>query len=199
MDTYSRIIQFLKVVLPLMALALLSTVFLLSRGVDPEATIPFAEQDLADRTRDQQVTAPFFSGTTKDGDEITVTAALARPGGPGSPAEAEDLNARIRLIGGREIRLTSDLGSLSLDSDLATFTGNVVITSSDGMRVTTAELTAAISGVSGHAPGQVDGTGPIGAFTAGALELGPKTRGGPVHMLFKDGVKLIYDPGQKER
>ena len=43
MDRYSRMIAFLKVLLPLMALALLSTLFLLSQNTEPMASIPFAE------------------------------------------------------------------------------------------------------------------------------------------------------------
>ena len=93
MDRYSRMVALLKVLLPLAALALLSTLFLISRGVNIEATIPFADHEIEERMRGQQITAPFFSGTTAQGDEITVTASIARPGGPSSPAVATDLTA----------------------------------------------------------------------------------------------------------
>ena len=81
MDRYSRTVAYLKVLLPLTALALLSTLFLISRGIDTEAVIPFAQKDIEERMRGQQLTAPFFSGTTSGGDEIMVTASTARPGG----------------------------------------------------------------------------------------------------------------------
>jgi lipopolysaccharide export system protein LptC len=60
LDRYSRTIAFLKVLLPLTALAILATLFLLSRSEDTVATIPFAEDDVSSRTRDQQVTRPFL-------------------------------------------------------------------------------------------------------------------------------------------
>lgn len=199
MDLYSRMVALFKVLLPLAALALLSTVFLLSRSTDPTATIPFAEQEMADRMRDQQVTAPYFSGTTSKGDEIMVTASIARPGGPNSPAEATDLSAQITMVDGVHLTLRSDTGSVAIDTDIATFEGNVIITTTTGYVVLTDTLHTALSGITANTPGQIEGTGPLGDFTAGNMQIDTKTEGGPVHMLFKNGVKLIYDPKKPER
>ncbi|MEM7320688.1 MAG: LPS export ABC transporter periplasmic protein LptC [Pseudomonadota bacterium] len=199
MDLYSRIVQFLKVALPLTALALLSTLFLLSRGNDIDAVIPFAQQDMADRIRDQQITKPYYSGTTEKGEEILVTADYARPGSPGKPAEAIELRATIFLNSGRVIKLDSELGSIAPDRGQATFTGDVVIQSSDGMTITTDLLTTELDVVAGESPGEIHGTGPIGEFTAGAMQFGSEKSDGPVHMHFTDGVKLIYDPQKAER
>lgn len=199
MDSYSRIVAFLKVVLPLAALALLSTLFLLSRSVDPTATIPFAEQDMKDRIGGQQITAPFFSGTTEDGEQIMIQAALARPGGAGQPANAEQLRARITMTGGEKITLRSDRGTIGVDNDTATFAGNVEIRSASGFVLVTDALETALSGIRAHSPGEISGTGPIGEFTAGRMEMETKTEGGPIHTLFKNGVRLVYDPKQTER
>lgn len=199
MDSYSRIVRFLKVLLPLAALALLSSLFLLSRSIDPEATIPFAEKDIKDRIGGQQVTAPYFSGTTSGGDEVIVTAALARPGGDGQPAEAETLSARITMTGGELITMTSDTGMVAFDSDLATFVGNVRITTTSGYTILSDRLEAALNGLSARSPGTISGKGPIGTFTAGQMIMASKTDGGPIHTLFKNRVKLIYEPKQTER
>ncbi|GGH28637.1 lipopolysaccharide export system protein LptC [Cribrihabitans marinus] len=199
MDSHSRIVQYLKVLLPLTALALLSTVFLLSRSITPESTIPFTDQDMADRLRDQQVTAPFYSGVTSRGEEIVVAADIARPGREGGPALAETLQARITLEGGRRITMKSDHGEVALDADVATFMGNVVIRTSDGLTVTTDTLEAALTGVSGSTPGRVEAEGPIGQLTAGAMEFGPENAEGPIHIRFTNGVKLIYEPETVER
>lgn len=199
MDLYSRLIAFLKVLLPLAALGILATLFLLSRTTGPIATIPFADKDIADRMRDQQITAPFFSGTTSKGEEIIVTASVVRPGGPDTPAEAVDLNGRITLADGQRITLESKTGKFDLPDDMATFSGNVKIATSTELLVLTDVLNTALSGVYGNTPGQVEGSGPFGDFTAGQMEMTAKKDGGPVHMLFKNGVKLIYDPKQSER
>ncbi len=199
MDGYSRLIQILKVSLPLAALGLLSTLFLLSDSVDPESTIPFAETEILDRIRGQQVTNPFFSGTTSKGEEITVRADVARPGAEDQPAEATNLRGRVRLQNGRDMQMSSDMGQLALNGDIATFTGNVVITSADGMRLETALLNTSLKQVTGNAPGEVRGAGPMGTLTAGAMEFGTENQNGPVRMLFTDGVKLIYVPQKSER
>ena len=199
MDRYSRMIAFLKVLLPLAALALLSTLFMISRGVNTEAVIPFAEHEIEERMRGQQITAPYFSGTTSQGDEITVTASIARPGGPTSPPVATDLVAVIRMADGGRLTLSSDSGEVHLDKDTVNFIDNVEITSAAGLLVTTDLLNATLSGISADSPGPVRAIGPIGTLNAGTMQLRTKTQGGPLHMLFNNRVKLVYDPKKSER
>ena len=194
MDSYSRMVAYLKVILPLAALALLSTLFLLSGGGDREATLPFARQEIEERVRGQQITAPFFSGTTDDGDEITISAALARPGGSGGLAEAKVLSAQMKMAQGGQIALRSDSGTVDPATDAARFDGAVEITTSTGYVVRTDRLDADIGSFHASTPGEVRATGPVGELTAGQMDIAPKNPGGPVHMVFKGGVKLIYDP-----
>jgi len=199
MDRYSRMVAFLKVLLPLAALALLSTLFLISRGMNTEATIPFAAHEIEERMRGQQITAPFFSGTTAQGDEIAVTASIARPGGATLPAVATDLVAVIRMADGGRLTLSSQSGEVQIDKDIASFIGKVEITSAAGLVVTTDLLNATLSGISADSPGPVQAIGPIGTLNAGTMQLQTKTQGGPLHMLFNNGVKLVYDPRKSER
>jgi len=198
-DIRSRMVALFKVLLPLTALGILSTLFLLSRSIDPTAKIPFAEQEMADRLRNQQVTGPVYSGITDNGDEITVTASLARPGGSGAPSEAINLDALIVMGNGQRITLTSDTGTLSADGGTATFTGNVEIISATGIVVRTEALNAALNAIEGDTPGTVTATAPFGDLTAGNMQLREKSDGGPLHMIFNNGVKLIYDPKVSDR
>ncbi len=199
MDRYSRIIALLKVTLPLAALALLSTLFLISRRVNTEPTIPFAQFEIEDRLRDQQVTAPFFTGTTSSGHEITIAAAKAFPDQQQGIASATDLEAELRTSEGRSILLLSDSGSVHPASDSARLTGNVRILTSDGMRVETDALEAHLGRAEARSPGTITATGPFGDFTAGAMRIFTKSKKGNVHIEFTDGVKLVYDPAKVER
>lgn len=199
MDRYSRFVALLRVVLPLTALALLSTLFLLSRGVDTEAVIPFADTEIQDRTRSQQVTEPFFSGVTPNGNEIMVTATTARPGIASGLAAAEDLSAVIRTPEGTEITMVSDRGTFDLREQMASFLGNVVIKNTWGYTVKTAILNSSMSNVQASTPGEVTGTGPIGDFTAGRMILNTEKGSSDTHFFFTNGVKLIYDPKNAER
>ena len=197
MDPYSRMVNLLKVLLPLAALALLSTVFLISRGENTEAVIPFAQPDIEERLRGQQVTGPYFSGTTTAGDEISVTATVARAGAD-VPLLATDLQAEIRMVAGGQLTLRSDRGTVHPDQNLARFIGNVEITSADGLRIRTDALKTNLSTLQGESPSAIEAEGVLGKLTAGRMEISAVSEGGPVTLLFTNGVKLVYDPQKLE-
>ncbi len=199
MDRYSRMVQFLKVLLPLAAIFLLSTVFLLSRSVDNNVSVPFSSKDIDERLSDQVVTQPNYRGVTPDGEEIQVEARNARQGSEGDNPTAADLQGRFGLRNGGEITLVSNSGTIRPDKGTATFIGDVVITTTDGIQITTELLNTSLDEIRGDTPGQIDGTGPIGDFTAGRMTFGTEKKDGPVHILFTDGVKLIYEPQKAER
>ncbi|MEP2714951.1 LPS export ABC transporter periplasmic protein LptC [Pseudophaeobacter sp.] len=198
MDHYSRMVSYLKLLLPLTALGLLSTLFLISRGADTEAVIPFADREIEERLRGQQVTGPFFSGSTSQGDEIWVTATVARASAD-QPVIANELKAEIRMVAGGQLTLTSDRGTVHPDQDLARFIGNVEIITTDGMVVETEALKTQLSMVHAESPGAIRATGDLGELTAGHMEITSETVGGPVHLLFTKSVKLVYDPQKLER
>ncbi len=199
MDFYSRSVSFFKVLLPLVALGILATLFLLSRTDETDTKIPFAEAEMTPRMRDQQATKPFFSGTTTNGEEIFVSADVARPGNQTTPGTADNLSARIKLEDGNVISLKSAFGTVNPATDVVTFDGDVRISTSTGYLILTEKLNAALSGVEANTPGMVEGEGPIGEFTAGTMQITSKNGQNDVHMVFKKGVKLVYDPKQSER
>ncbi|ABF62759.1 LPS export ABC transporter periplasmic protein LptC [Rhodobacteraceae bacterium R_SAG7] len=199
MDRYSRVVSYLKVALPLTALALLSTLFLISHNINTDPSIPFAEIELENRLRGQQVTAPFFTGTTATGQEITIAATKALPGGDGEGASASDLEAEILTTEGRRILLLSDRGSIRPDQDLAVLVGNVRIITADGTRVESERLNAELSGLQVVSPGPVTAQGPMGDFSAGTMRIFTDSKNAPVHIEFTEGVKLVYDPAKIER
>ena len=57
-DRHTQVVGWLKVALPLLALAVLATLFLLSDRIDPDAALPYAEVDVAERAREPRMTAP---------------------------------------------------------------------------------------------------------------------------------------------
>ncbi|WP_322867325.1 LPS export ABC transporter periplasmic protein LptC [Aquicoccus sp. G2-2] len=202
-DTYSRVVAWLKILLPLLALGLLATLFLFSRSIDPTSTIPFTTIDLTERARDEQVTNPQFAGATTKGDLIAFRAAKARPDpDDASRALATALDARIDLKSGNTITFSADHGSVDQQKDRAELDGNVVIKSSTGYRVTTKKLISGMKEIHAETPGPVNGEGPPGSFTAGRMLLTDHAAEGvpesDVHLLFTDGVKLIYDPSRKK-
>ncbi|WP_415922365.1 LPS export ABC transporter periplasmic protein LptC [Tateyamaria sp. SN6-1] len=197
MDRYSRIVAWLKVLLPLAALALLSTLFLLSRNTDPVAAVPFADDELLDRVRDEQITGPFFSGTTTDGDRVSVAAGTMRTG-LGKASEVEDLSAQIDMQSGTRIILFSDAGQFDMTNAQSNLTGNVVVTTSTGFKMTTDSLLADFDAMQVDAPQPVAATSPFGTLNAGQMRMERRGADENAHLIFTDGVKLIYDPTNLE-
>ena len=200
MDSYSRRVAVLKVVLPLAALGILSTLFMLSRDTDPNATIPFSDAEIAERIRDQQITAPRFAGTTENGDEVFLTATKAVPGGDGEPGAAEDLRGEIRLAAGGTVSFHAERGSVNLPDDFAEFRGGVTVTTDTGYELLTETLRTAVRKIEATAPGAVTGTGPVGHLNAGAMYLSAKDNDAKrTHLVFTGGVKVVYYPNESER
>ena len=197
MDRYSRFVAWLKVLLPLTALALLSTLFLLSRDTDPVAAIPFADDELLTRVRDEQITGPFFSGTTTDGDRVSVAAGTMRTG-TGRQSEVEDLSAQIDTTSGTRIILFSDTGAFDMRTAQSNLAGNVIITTSRGFKMTTDSLDADFDSMSVAAPHPVAATSPFGTLNSGQMRMEKRGPGETAHLIFTDGVKLVYDPSKPE-
>lgn len=199
MDRYSRMVQFLKVLLPLAAILMLSTVFLLSRSIETNVSVPFSQKEVDERLAGQVVTRPNYRGTTRKGEDIQIEAQQAAQGGQGDTPTAAQFQGRFGLLNGGVITLDSNQGRLSPDKGVATFVGDVLITTTDGMQVTTDLLNTSLDEIRGDTPGQVNGTGAIGNFSAGRMVFGAEKTDGPVHILFTDGVKLVYEPEKAER
>ena len=197
-DRYSRLISYLKVLFPLTALAILSTLFLLSRAVDPDAQIPFADKEIQDRLRDQQVTGPFFTGTTVDGDQIMFSAEkLTTPEGQTGSNEAENIKTVLDLAQGDSITMTANRAIFDLARDHAELTGEVLITTTSGYRMSSDLLTTAISTLTLISPGPVSGEAPAGTLYAGSMSLSVPQTGAAAQLVFTNGVKLVYSPKQR--
>ena len=194
MDRYSRMITFLKVLLPLMALALLSTLFLLSRNTEPMASIPFAEAEVNERMRDQQITGPFFSGSTEQGDQISFSAGKIGVADGNGRVTANDISAQIDLSSGARLVFFADLGEVDIANDTSILSGKVLITTSTGYKINSERLVSAMTSLNMESPDKIIAEGPLGTFSAGSMRLTFSEKTKFTQMIFTNAVKLIYDP-----
>jgi len=196
-DLRSRVINWLKILLPLAALGLLSTVFLLSRTLDPTNSIPVNRADLEARTGSQQISGPSFAGATDEGHLVAFVATEARLDPDQSDRViADTMAAKIDLIDGGQINITSDVGTVDDLAGLAVLQGDVVLTSSTGYRIETELLTTQMREIAAESGGAITGNGPPGQIDAGKMTMTSDAQSGDVHLLFTNGVKLIYDPSK---
>ena len=198
-DIHSRVVAWAKVLLPVTALAILSTMFLLSQSHDPERAIPYADVDVDALLRDQRVGEPNYSGVTRDGAAIEMRAAEARPD-PAQPTRvgAELLTAAIELAGGGRLGIDAERGTIDTGRSTARLEGGVVILASDGTRVETDALDAALDRTEIASEGEVTADSPMGRMTAGRMTIRQDAATGGMVVDFSDGVKLVYAPPTEE-
>lgn len=192
-QSYSKAVSWLKILLPILALGLLSTLFLLARPVDPEANLPFSEQEVEDLKREQRVGRPTYTGMTGDGSAITVVADTARPDIT-NPArfDADNLTAQIETEAGVRIDIDAPTGVIDNDADLLTLSGGVEVQTSDGYTVLTDTVETTLDSTRLETTGRVHGKGPAGDLWADRMEMTQQENGSTL-MVFKGDVKVIYN------
>jgi len=195
-NNYSRFVALTKVILPIIALGILSTLFLFSRNIDPTQSIPFADMDVEELARAQRIGAPNYAGVTEDGAAISVTATTARPHeGNTKVISATDVTAVIEDTAGGRIDITAKDGMIDSELQQVTLGGGVEILTSTGYIVHTEGLVIALDETSMASDGRITAKGPFGSFSAGQMVLEVQNSAKDTHLLvFKGGVKLIYDP-----
>ncbi len=196
---HTRLVNWAKIILPLVALGLLSTLFLLSRKVDLTDQIPIADVDLAQRAHDQGVTNPSFAGVAQGGEEVSFRAQSVRP----DPADrdillADRAQAKLRLNGGGVVDITSQRGMANQGDMTALLEGDVLFETTTGYVIRTDSINTQFSTLYAETPGPITGSGPPGDLAAGRMLLTSDPETGAANLRFTDGVKLIYMPAKPE-
>lgn len=188
---YSRFVRFARLVFPLLALALLSTLFLFSRTLDPSQAIIISDLDVEKIAREQILAAPRFSGITSDGSELQISADSARPD-PENPQRltAEMVAATLKTQIGVSYEMVASGGIYDGETNTLSLSDGVRMVTSDGYRFSTDNLVANLRITEVIIPSRIEGSGPSGRIEAGSMTL-RQTNDRPV-LEFKNGVKLIY-------
>jgi lipopolysaccharide export system protein LptC len=195
-DRHSRVVGWLKVALPLAALAILSTLFLLSDRIDPEDALPYAEVDVEELAREPRMTAPTYAGMTTDGAALSLTAVEARPSAGTAPSTAAGLRLELATPDGGKTELLAATAVMDEVARRLVLSGGVTVTTSTGYRLEMAEVEAKLdrSGLESRSP--VTATGPAGDLRADRMVLSQDIQTPGAYLLvFKGGVRLVYQPG----
>ncbi|MGR3659908.1 MAG: LPS export ABC transporter periplasmic protein LptC [Paracoccaceae bacterium] len=197
-NNYSTLVAWLKIVLPLTALAILSTLFLVSQSIDPSRAIPIADVDVEEMVREQRVGKPNYSGVTKNGVAFTVTADSANPNfGDNQKMTAEHINAHIETTSGASIVIIADSGAFETKSRQADLSGGVTIETSTGYFISTDAIHSTFDLTALETGSGVEADGPLGKLTAGKMVLtqqSGQTDAGEYLLVFTNGVKVVYNP-----
>jgi lipopolysaccharide export system protein LptC len=193
-DLHSRMVSWAKILLPLLALAFLSTLFLFARQIDPEDAIPYAEVDVAERIREPRLTAPTYSGVTADGSSVVFTAVEARPENGDVNARAVALSIQIDMPDGGRADLTAASGTLDRDAGLLLLQGSVLLTTNTGYTVASNAIDVRLDRTGISSPGAITAEAPAGTITADAMTLQQAGEAGAYVLVFTGRVRLLYKP-----
>jgi lipopolysaccharide export system protein LptC len=195
-DAHTRVVGWLKVALPLMALAILSTLFLVADRIYPEDALPYAEVDVEELAREPRMTAPAYAGTTSDGAALSLTAEEARPETEGAPAQALGLRLSLATPDGGLTELRAATATMDDAARQVVLSGGVTVTTDTGYRLETAEVAARLDRSGLESRGAVSAKGPAGDIQAGGMTLSQDNRTPGAYLLvFNKGVRLVYLPG----
>ncbi|WP_224816681.1 LPS export ABC transporter periplasmic protein LptC [Hasllibacter sp. MH4015] len=190
---YSNAVVWVKVTLPLIALALLSSLFLLSGSPDPDAALPYAEVDIDQITREQRVTEPRFAGVLGDDQALVLVAeAVSAASGQTEQIRAQGVEGRLDLNQQDYVSVIAALGNIDMARQVATLSDGVTLESSLGYRMNSDRLLVALNRVDLSAPTPVIVTGPGLEITADSMELSGDQ--GEAIVRFNGSVRMLYDP-----
>lgn len=188
--TRTRIVRWLRVLLPLLALLILSTMFLFSSR---PASGP---DDGAASGQEHLMLMPQYSGVTSDGAELSLRASRASPIDEGT-VTARDLVLDWQAQSGLSAQLTAPDGMI--ENERIMLRGGVRMTTSSGWQMDAPNVDAATDRSDLIATGGVKADAPLGHLTAERMQMLPDARfapgpDAPSVLNFTGKVHLIYLP-----
>ncbi|WP_138471712.1 hypothetical protein [Poseidonocella sp. HB161398] len=199
-NAYSRAIAVVKVVLPLVALGILSTLFLLSRNGQQGEPLPWTDAELGEMAREERLGNAVYAGITEDGAELRLTAGQITPDrSQDGVAHGEVLAARLARPDGITLDIAAPAGQIDQKAHRAELTGGVEIRSADGYVATMPGVQIRTNLSYLQSLGPVEAEGPAGTLSAGGLTVTAEPGGASGTVaLFTGGVHLIYRPQATE-
>ncbi len=199
-NRYSRFVAWFKVLLPVLALILLSTMFLVSRGIDPSRALTYAKVDLDDLARNQRITEPRFSGVTEDGAAMSFSARSARPEGDDPNVfSVTGLSAELSTPDGGGVQITAGRALVDGTAERLDLSGDVMLETSTRYRIVAPGLNLSTRQTWAESTGPVVAEAPAGRIEAGLFELTQQDDDAGTYLLvFKEGVRMVYVPKPAE-
>lgn len=193
-NLHSQLVFLAKVGLPLTALAILSTLFLVSRKINPEDAIPYADVDIEDRLRDPKMTGAGLSGMTPDGSTISLSAAQVKQTEKGGVTLLQVVGS-LQAPDGTKADVASSAAWMDPDNHLIWLTKGAEFHLSNDYEVSAESLSIATDRTFVESQGAVLVDGPFGQLTAEHMQFSSAgDRNGPFILDFKGKVRLLYQP-----
>lgn len=194
-NLYSGFVTFAKIVLPLAAIGLLASLFLLAGGPEETERIPYSDVELEEIISGQRLASPNYQSVLADGAALSIVAERGLPDQEvKGRIRADEIVARLTGLDGIRTLLTAPHGIYDEQTQIAAATGGVRIRRSDGYVATTPGIRTQIDGKAAETLGRLIVEGPGVYLEAGSARLTQGDAGsGSEVLVFSGGIKLIYD------
>jgi lipopolysaccharide export system protein LptC len=193
-DFYSKLVGVLKIGLPLLAVAMLLSLFLFPREERVGPGLIFSEADLDALEDGLRITEPVLTGATRDDDPFRFTARAVVPdAAPPTRAAIEARDGEINFLGGQRFAVTAPVAEVDFETQILEATERVTVVSDDGYRMSADRVVIDLVAGTLRAEGAVDGRGPMGTIEAETMFITPSEGDdGRRVFSFGDGVRLVY-------
>ena len=194
-NRYSQFVMAAKIILPLLALGLLSSLFLLSGAPDGEQTIPFSEIELEEIVEGQRILRPRYQTVLDNGARARFTAESARPD-LSNPDRfmASEITGQIVQLDGVQIDIRGAEGVMDNPRGMLRLEGGVRLSRTDGFTLSAEGAEVQLDGQWAETTSDVIVLGPGLTLSAGRAVMKPDDKSGAREVVFTDGVKLVYTP-----
>ncbi len=169
--TYTRVVSTLKIILPLIALVLLGTVFLITPDDGFDTGFSFTQADFDALEEGNGLTNPRITGKTAKGQTFNLTAARISPqAGDIKLLIATDLAARLDAGDGRVARIDSEVAMLDLTENTLSLSLGGHLRTSEGYdaQVETLYVDLNSGDITG---GRIRATGKLGEISADSYRI----------------------------
>ena len=188
-NKYSYFVFFAKIFLPISALLILSTLFLLVKFSDSSQIVSISDIGTDRDIANQKITSPIYSGLTDDASILEFSSRTISPGILNSKkVYAKDVVAKITTPNGSIYEVYSKKGSYNDKTSTVDLKKDVIVHMPEGYKIFTDNLSTHIKKTLLESPTPIVAESPLGILKAGNMLIIEKNN---QHLLiFKKGVTL---------
>ena len=197
---YSRFVAWTKIILPLIALAILSSLFLFSKSFSPGGDIQISSEELHKIAEREGISQPRYAGTTDEGISVSISANDALPGeAQGRSLLAHNIRAHAEMPDGATIEIVAQTGKINADAGEGQLSGGILLDTSIGYTAVAEGMRFTFDNFYVESIGAIAATSPMGDISAGEMKIffepgETESAEGTYVLVFQKGVMLVYKP-----
>ena len=198
-DKYSTLVAILKIILPSLAIIILSALFLLPDNRTKIKTLNKIDKSTLSIVKKSGIIKPSFRGTLATGSNLELYAAeITTKNDDRNIVEVNEISARLELSKKNWANASAKNGLININKQIIKLVGKVSVNVSNGILIETSDLNMFYAKSLVKTDKTVFMKGPFGTIKAGAAKfyhVKQKSNTGYV-LLFNKGVKMHYNLGE---